>query len=247
MTWTLNTTNTTRDFDLSDINGLRLFSTDLPINSTLNVVDPLAPYSLETVPEFEPVLDLETPTPSESILYVINTVVDVTSFTQVFNINLLELESYYIDYVESKTYILSSATGLIITGETELSYDSFSELNFIYTYDFGSPQSFTVDSVNVNGLIFSGANLTFDGQILTITASRSCGPQEGDTFTLSLSYTETAADTTHDVYIFDFSTEDIDVVDSLSWENQQYQLTSEVLANTLLYNRVQKLAIGIRN
>jgi hypothetical protein len=245
--WILETTNTTKPVSITEnLPGLNLFSTLLNTNGTLSTIDPQAQYSEGTIPSFIPVLDLVPPVPTESKLYIIDFLVGVNTFTEVYNINLLEEDSFYRDYVENKTYILSSLTSLDIRGTVQIPYEDFVEANLIYTYSFSSSQSFTITLINVNGLLYTPGGFTFDGTTISLEADLCCGPQVGDIFELSISYTEDNASTTYPLYLFDFSTEDIDMIDSMSWNNTTFQFSSEIVPNSLLYNRVSKLAICIR-
>ena len=243
--WSLETNNLTDNRDVFNVLGLRLFSTNQRVNSTLALVDPQAQYSLNTSADFIPVLDLEPPTPTVSNLYVLDDLVSIEDLEEIFNINLLKEGSYYLDYVENKTYLLSQNTDLIITSTSNLEFADFIEINYFYSYTFDTVQSFDISLVNVNGLKYYPGNFTFDGQTLTITASQCCGPQPGDTFELTKTYSESSYSKRYLVYLFDFSSDDIDMVDSLTYKNKQFQFSSEVVSNTLLFNRVLSLAICI--
>lgn len=245
--WNLLTSNLSDNRNVFQVSGLNLFVTKKKVNSTLITVDPQSQYSQNVKPSFERPVDLYTPVPILSKIYVLNNLVSVLGFKEVFNINLLEDDSFYRDYIEDSTYILSSLTVLPISGFKTLNYEDFTEVNYFYTYNFDSNQFFSIESINVEGLIYKPNQFSFNGTTLVVEADACCGPQEGNTFNLSITYSAEEAKEIHNVYIFDFTDQDVDFIDALSSNNQTFQFSSEVVAGSLLYNRVKKLAICIKD
>jgi len=253
MTWTLITSNTTEDTLIVPTQGLPLFSTTNLSNSSLFTVDPQAHYYEDTPADFE-FLDetnLILPTPTSLELYVLNHLVTSNTLAEVSNIHRLYTNTFYRDLNDNKTYVLcdSSLASVIQVVDTEYTDWVVSENVFEYTsedYDFTN-----LVKISVNGLVYlpgDGFNHTFSivsSSEVVINSEVYCGPQPGDLLTFIFEIPLDTLVKSFSVFSFDFSSQDVDMIDSLPYNNQVFQISSQIQSNTLLYNRIKKLALCI--
>jgi hypothetical protein len=240
-------TNNPDPVSVTNLPGLPLFSSKGKV-PPLCTYSPQAVYSKGVIPSFEPVIAVQ-PVPITSKFYIIPGLYS-TTLPQVSKVSFLKPESYFIDSVNSKTYLLTNSSILSLSTETILNESEFtsiqSDSDLNYFYSFVETQPFTISKITTDGLQFTlglGAHtFSFDNQNLVIHAKVSCGPREDSRLVLS---TELALSnySPHEAFIFDLSLADIDFVDSITYQNKSYVPQLEDATGTLIYNPKERLAI----
>ena len=252
MAWQLTTENTSQPVDFSKLSSLNLFSTRggrAPVS--LAKVNPQALYSQTTKPDFSPLRIEKALIPSLTNLYLFNVPLEAASLEQVFNIQAVHRESYFVDYGAGQTFVVSSSAP-VLTGVIPLNENSFSREGSNLTFAFPEEQLFTVESIESRGLYYSPGttpphNFSFDTRKLTLFTSPTCGPQPGDPVNLNISVGLSLAYASYTCYSFDLSAEvpAIDFVDSLTHNNQTFQVSPEVKENTLIFDRITRECLCI--
>lgn len=258
MTWILSTGNLSKRISLTTTKKLPLFSTG---NSSKQLapaftVNPQAQYSLTTRPDFQPIkLDL-TLEPLTVTLYIFNALLDISGLNQVFNIQQLKKEAYFLDYTENKTYILTATQGV---GLELLSRRQVKEEDFLRTetemfYTFSETPAPQVIEVSSEGLIYtpettsnSTHTFSFNQGKLILQISKTCSPQAGKSITITERESLLNSDQQYLGYSFDLKQESsqIDFIDALTYRGQTFQASSEIKENTLLFNRIEKECLCI--
>lgn len=256
MTWNL-TTNQTQIVTLENYRGLPLFSSqsgNSPI--PLSNLNPQASYfSKEKKPDFIPTVVEELLPPTDSKLYVFGGLFEVTGIEAVYNINLIKPESYFLDLIEYKTYVVTSNSSLTLEGTVELTEDEFvstiqaRDLNLSYTFE--EFQNYTITKITSEGLAYlpgvSGDHtFSFDGYTLDIHATNTCAPRKESLVILETALGLDQASEVFDVWVFDLSGSELNAVDSLTWSGESFMTSLEIGVGSLLFNRITKTLIAIK-
>ena len=240
----------TNNFDpvfVTNLPGLPLFSSKGKV-PPLCTYSPQAVYSKGVIPSFEPVIAVQ-PTPTASKFYVIPGLYS-TALTPVSKVSFLKPESYFVDSVNSKTYLLTNSSTLTLNTEVILNESAFtsiqSGLDLNYFYSFSEIQPFAISKITTDGLQFSPGlgyhTFSFDNQNLVVHAAVNCGPRKDSRLVVS---TELALAnyTPYEAFVFNLALTDVDFVDSLTYKNKSYVPQLEDSTGTLIYNPREKLAI----
>jgi hypothetical protein len=253
MTWTLETDQ------LDIVNpeiyyGLPLFSA-ISDNKPVSFVklDPQSgSFSKKEKPAFVSTVVNNLPTPTKSSLFILEGLFD-TSLTQVYNINVIEEESYFQDLVESKTYILTTNSSLEVTSTIELLETDFLRSDSVLSYSFDEAQSFTLETVTSEGLVYTEGtpedshSFSFeDSADLEIYITPFCSPRIGSYINLEVSnLVSEVASSSFEVLVFDLGSTTLSSADSLTWQGKSYMYSLDIQRGSLLFNRVIKVLIAI--
>lgn len=243
--------------------GLSLFVTDAPRANEepqFYTADPQSNYNVAAPSTFESVTK-DNPIPTESVIYEFRGLISPTGFTEAPTLFYLDNGRFFYDYIDAATYLVVDGATPTITAEFTNSYDYF---DFLFV-DQGTERIFTLDLseetfpfndvsvINVGGLPFtkhpnsstSPGQFFYDttSQELRLHADQLCGPTEGVPLDLTFTMDESNAEVTYPVLRFDFSSASFDYIDYVSHQNVKYYPSSEVTSGTLIYNRIDKIAL----
>lgn len=266
--WTLDNTSLPTDGETrteEDSLGLSLFVTDLPRTNedpVFYTADPQDIYNKDTKQGFETVVSEDSPVPTTSKFYVFSGFVEVDGAEEASSLYYLDNNRFFYDYIDKISYYVVDSATTTFSGSYEEDYDYLdfdidisTSVDPVLTLDLNSTNLVfsDIEEIDVEGRVYSKSATSpppieqffwdSTSRLLTVQASQVCGPVDGDTITVKYLLDETTYDEVLDVFRFDLSTLELDYVDYISHQNIAYYPSSEITTNTLIYNRIDKVAL----
>lgn len=246
--------------------GLSLFWTDISRSNdevVFYTADPQSNYNTVTNSPFNTVTE-DNPVPTNSTLYSFRGQISPTGLTEAPTLFYLDDNKYYFDYLDRRTYIVipEATTSLDSIYEVSYSYYDFSVttsgINIYLEIDL-SNNDFDFDdisAVNIGGLAYSKSLVSntainefyysSSDQTLYIHGSITCGPTPDLEVDITFDLTLSEAVESFSVLRFDLSSSNFDYIDYLAHNNINYYPSTEITSGTLIYNRLDKIALCLR-
>ncbi len=254
----------TEDKFVEDSRGLSLFVTDgdrANQNPEFYIVDSQSNYNRVTPLTFDSVTE-ETPIPTDSTIYEYRGFVSPSGFTESPTLFYLDNNRFFYDYIDFSTFVVvpgASNPAISATFDVAYNFYDFTALDqgneIFYSIDL-SEETFNfndLESINVGGLTYfkSAISSTSPGEfyrepstnVVTIHTDKFCGPSPEISLDFTFSLTEAQAENTYSALRFDFSSSNLDYIDFLSHQNINYYPSAEITSKTLIYNRIQRIAL----